>query len=69
MPSVKLIVDSGATKAEWALVNNGKPKVITTQGISPYFLSPGDIKKLVLTEVQSKIKEKVSHFACPLFLF
>jgi glucosamine kinase len=35
---VQLIADSGSTKCEWCLINNGKKKTILTQGISPYFL-------------------------------
>ncbi len=34
---VTLIADSGATKAEWVLINNGKQKTLFTQGTSPYF--------------------------------
>jgi glucosamine kinase len=37
--AVTLIADSGATKAEWCLINNEKKKILFTQGISPYFLS------------------------------
>ena len=45
--SVTLIADSGATKAEWCLVNNGKKKTLFTQGISPYFLNTDQIAELV----------------------
>src|SRR5215212_2192661 len=53
---VTLIADSGATKAEWCLINNGKKKVLFTQGISPYFLSTEQVKELVSTELASKLK-------------
>src|SRR5262245_51567502 len=56
MSSVKLIADSGATKAEWCLVKNGKKKTIFTQGISPYFLTSGQIKDLLNKELKSKLK-------------
>lgn len=56
MPSVKLIADSGATKAEWCLLNNGKTKKIHTQGISPYFLSSEQIVELLTNELKTKLK-------------
>lgn len=61
---MKLICDSGSTKAEWCLLNNGRKKSFNTTGISPYFLSPGEIKELVCKEVASKIKHKIDelHF-------
>ncbi len=55
---VKLIADSGSTKAEWCLLVNGKKKkTITTQGISPYFLSAGQIQDLLEKELISKLKD------------
>ncbi|HEU0112791.1 MAG TPA: N-acetylglucosamine kinase [Flavisolibacter sp.] len=53
---VTLIADSGATKAEWALLNNGKKKTLFTQGISPYFLDTNQITELVRNELAKKIK-------------
>jgi N-acetylglucosamine kinase-like BadF-type ATPase len=53
---VKLIADSGATKAEWTLVGNGKTKTIFTQGISPYFLNTIQIKDLLQKELAPKLK-------------
>jgi len=57
MPSVKLIADSGATKAEWSLLANGKQKTFLTQGISPYFLNKEQISALILKEVKPKLKD------------
>lgn len=56
MPSVKLIADSGATKAEWSLLNNGKQKTILTQGISPYFLNKGQVIDVLLKELEPGLK-------------
>ena len=56
MSSIKLIADSGATKAEWCLLNNGKKKIITTQGISPYFLVTEQIVGLLQKELLPKLK-------------
>jgi N-acetylglucosamine kinase-like BadF-type ATPase len=54
--SVSLIADSGATKAEWCLINHGKKKTIFTQGISPYFLGTDQIAELVQNELAGKLK-------------
>ncbi|RYZ57007.1 MAG: N-acetylglucosamine kinase [Chitinophagaceae bacterium] len=51
-----LLADSGATKAEWCLLTNGKKKTIFTPGISPYFLSTDEIRELVQKEVAGKLK-------------
>ncbi len=56
MPSVKLIADSGATKAEWTLIDERKNKTILTQGISPYFLNREQIRELLLKELKPKMK-------------
>lgn len=56
MSSIKLIADSGATKAEWCLIYNGKTKTVFTQGISPYFLSTEQISTLLLKELKPKLK-------------
>ena len=59
MAKTKLIADSGATKAEWCLLKNGKKKTIFTQGISPYFLNSGQIKDLLRKELKSALKNTV----------
>jgi N-acetylglucosamine kinase-like BadF-type ATPase len=57
MPSVKLIADSGATKAEWTLIHKGTNKTILTQGISPYFLNQEQISDLLVKELLPKLKK------------
>jgi glucosamine kinase len=57
--SVILIADSGATKAEWCLLNNGKKKTVFTQGLSPYFLTTDAIADLVQQQLVPKIKNIV----------
>lgn len=54
--SIKLIADSGATKCEWCLINNGRKKTFFTIGISPYFLSGDQIIELLTNEVGKKTK-------------
>lgn len=56
MDSVKLIADSGSTKAEWCLLHHGKSKTIITQGISPYFLNTDQITELLQKELKPKLK-------------
>ena len=56
MPVAKLIADSGATKAEWCLLHNGKRKTVFTQGISPYFLNTEQITDLLLKELKPKLR-------------
>ena len=51
-----LIADSGATKAEWCLLDKNKKKTIITQGISPYFLNTEQITDLLLKELKPKLK-------------
>lgn len=57
MSAVKLIADSGATKAEWCLVGAGRKKTILTQGISPYFLNTEQIAELIRKELMPRLKQ------------
>lgn len=56
MTPVKLIADSGATKAEWCLLNGSRKKTIFTQGISPYFLNGEQIHQLLINELRPDLK-------------
>lgn len=56
---IKLIADSGSTKCEWCLINDGKKKTIITQGISPYFLTTDQIIALLQKELMPKLKNVV----------
>jgi glucosamine kinase len=63
--AVTLLADSGATKAEWCLLNGGKHKTYSTQGISPYFLNTQQISELVEKELARKLKKtpvEVIHY-------
>ncbi|MDE3235513.1 MAG: N-acetylglucosamine kinase [Bacteroidota bacterium] len=55
--SIQLIADSGATKCEWCLLNNGKKKTILTQGISPYFLNKDEIILILQKELLPKLRQ------------
>ena len=54
--AIILIADSGSTKAEWCLLNGNKRKTIYTQGISPYFLTTGQIQQILIVELKEKLK-------------
>lgn len=56
MSSVKLIADSGATKAEWCLLKNKTRKTVFTQGISPYFLNSDQITGILTGELLPSLK-------------
>ncbi|MBM3441011.1 MAG: N-acetylglucosamine kinase [Bacteroidetes bacterium] len=56
--AIKLIADSGATKAEWCLVKGRKKTVFFTQGIAPYFMTREQIKQLLLKELLPKLKKQ-----------
>ena len=53
-----LIADSGATKAEWCLVRNGKKTTFFTQGISPYFLNTQQMADLLYNELAPQLTYK-----------
>ena len=58
MAITKLIADSGATKAEWCLLDGSRKKTIFTQGISPYFLNSDQIQTLLLKELCPFLKKQ-----------
>ncbi len=51
-----LIADSGSTKTEWCLLNNGKKKTIFTAGLSPYFLTEEQVTNIITKEVAPKTR-------------
>ncbi|MCO5235983.1 MAG: N-acetylglucosamine kinase [Chitinophagaceae bacterium] len=56
MSTVKLIADSGATKAEWCVLQGKKTKTIFTQGISPYFFNTRQITEILQKELLPSLK-------------
>src|SRR5262245_21779054 len=61
-----LIAESGATKCEWCLVNKGRKKKVTTQGISPYFLNEEQatilLQKELLPALGKTIIERLYYY-------
>ncbi len=49
-----LIADSGSTKTQWCLLSGNKKKMISTQGISPYFLNDQTLGKILTEELLPK---------------
>jgi len=47
----QLIADSGASNTEWRLIDGGEVKSITTEGVSPVYAKPAQIKKILKKEV------------------
>ena len=45
--AIKLIADSGSSKTVWCVVDGKRKKMITTQGISPYFLTSEQIRQIL----------------------
>lgn len=54
---IKLIADSGATSTKWCLLGKGKPKLLYTQGISPYFFDTQQIASILKSELLPKLKK------------
>lgn len=51
-----LIVDSGSTKADWLILENGgQQRIESTQGFNPFFHSTSDIKKALTTQLLPKL--------------
>ena len=57
--AIKLIADSGATKAEWCLINGKKKRSFITQGLSPYFVTSLQMEEIVQNEIRAKLKKLV----------
>jgi glucosamine kinase len=58
MAAIKLIADSGATKAEWCLLKGKKKKIFFTTGISPYLMNTEQIVKMLNKELKPAIKKE-----------
>lgn len=56
MQKVRLIADSGGTKADWAIAFNGDVKsTFSTKGINPFALDDEDIHNVLETELVPKL--------------
>ena len=57
--AIKLIADSGATKAEWCLIDGKKKRSFITQGLSPYFITSLQMEEIISKEIKTKLKNIV----------
>ena len=57
--SVILIADSGSSKTEWCLLDGTKRKTVSTQGLSPYFLSGPQITEIISSQVIPKMRNNM----------
>jgi len=57
MPTIKLIADSGSTKTEWCLLNGKKKTIITSPGMSPYFINGIQMEDIIKQEVLPVLKK------------
>jgi glucosamine kinase len=57
MPAMKLIADSGSTKAEWCLLGGRTKKTVFTEGMSPYFLGTQQMSELIQTQLMPSLKK------------
>lgn len=57
MPPVKLIADSGSTKADWCLISGKKKKTFTTQGMSPYFVTAERMQQILNDELRPHVSK------------
>lgn len=56
---IKLIAESGSTKADWCLLSGNDSWNFKTQGISPYFLDSPQIKELLEKELLPQLPPEV----------
>ena len=60
-PSILLIADSGSTKTDWRIIQDGKEThAIATKGMNPFFQTPSEME----TELRSSL---LPHLPVPLF--
>lgn len=57
MPAIKLIADSGSTKTEWCLLKGNSKNILTSQGMSPYFVGGAEMENIIIKEVLPFLKK------------
>ncbi|HAW80258.1 MAG TPA: N-acetylglucosamine kinase [Balneola sp.] len=51
-----LIADSGSTKTEWVLIQNGEKEYFNSDGLNPYFRTHGQLSEAIKNGVKSSLK-------------
>jgi glucosamine kinase len=54
-----LIADSGSTKTDWVLINNGRKRSFNTQGLHPYLQTTDEIYHILSNELKIDPKRNV----------
>tara|TARA_R110002124_G_scaffold77578_1_gene207791 strand:- start:3469 stop:4314 length:846 start_codon:yes stop_codon:yes gene_type:complete len=52
-----LIADSGSTKTEWVLIQNGKKDYFNSDGLNPYFRTHGQLSEAIKKGVKNSISD------------
>jgi N-acetylglucosamine kinase-like BadF-type ATPase len=52
-----LIADSGSTKTEWVLIQNGNKEYFNSDGLNPYFRTHGQLSEAIKNGVKKSISE------------
>ena len=62
---MKLIVDSGGTKAHWVLVDGELQVKIATEGLHPFFMNSFEMSEVIKTSLIPKLKKQISATIAP----
>ncbi len=62
---MKLIVDSGGTKAHWVLVDNNLQFKIATEGLHPFFMNSFEMSEVIKTALIPKLKKQIPENIAP----
>ena len=62
---MKLIIDSGGTKAHWVLIHNEKQIKIATEGLHPFFMNSFEMSEVIKTMLIPKLKKEILEGEAP----
>ncbi|MDX1636546.1 MAG: hypothetical protein R3281_01165 [Balneolaceae bacterium] len=51
----KIIADSGATKTEWCIWEDGESRIVATEGLNPYYHTTESIKKVIKNDLVGEL--------------
>lgn len=59
-----LVGDSGASKTDWVLINNGERQFIQTDGLNPHLMSPTQFMHVLAKELKPNLKGQAISKIC-----
>jgi N-acetylglucosamine kinase-like BadF-type ATPase len=62
---MKLIVDSGGTKAHWVLAGSEQQVKIATEGLHPFFMNSFEMSEVIKTSLIPKLRKQISENISP----